>query len=119
MSPKFEATDKQRGQVEAMVVCGIPREQIAQAIGITRPTLDKYFKPELELGDTKVKLNVGSFIVNSILGRDGGITDEKSRTTLAIFFAKTRMHWKETLRHEGVKDGAPIIFQVTKDDSLL
>ncbi len=119
MSPKFEATDKQRGQVEAMVVCGIPREQIAQAIGITRPTLDKHFKPELELGDTKVKLNVGSFIVNSILGRDGGITDEKSRTTLAIFFAKTRMHWKETLRHEGVKDGAPIIFQVSKDDSNL
>ncbi len=57
--------------------------------------------------------------MNSILGRDGGITDEKSRTTLAIFFAKTRMHWRETLRHEGVKDGEPIVIHYSKDDAAL
>lgn len=119
MPPPFEPTDKQRGQVEAMIVCGIPQEDIAKAIGITRPTLNKHFKPELELGETKVKLNVGSFIVNSILGREGGIKDERSRATLAIFFAKTRMDWKDTLRHEGVKDGDPIVIQISKEDAAL
>ena len=35
---------------------------------------------------------------HSILGR-GGIRDDRARATLAIFYAKTRMGWKETSIH--------------------
>ena len=47
------------------------------------------------------------------------IRDESSRAMLSIFFAKTRMGWKETLQHEGAKDGEPIVIRITKDDSEL
>jgi len=118
--PTFEPTDRHRGQVEAMVACGIPENEIAVAIGISEPTLRKHFKTEIDVGMTKVKLNVGSFIVNSILGRDGGIKDERSRATLAIFFAKTRMGWKESVLNENVgKDGGPLIIKVLGSDAKL
>jgi hypothetical protein len=34
-----EPTDKKRGQVEAMAIAGIPQVKIAEAIGISQPTL--------------------------------------------------------------------------------
>ena len=58
-------------------------------------TLSKYFAAELEAGQQEAKLQVGTFILDSILGR-GGIRDDRARATLAIFYAKTRMGWKET-----------------------
>ena len=108
--PKFEPTEKQRGQVEAMAACGIPQVQIAEAIGISQPTLLRHFRQELDVGLTKVKVHVSNFIVNSIVGKDGGLKDERARVTLAIFFAKTRMGWVETFRHrhEGAEDGPAI-----------
>ena len=39
--PTLEPTDKQRGQVEAMIRYGIPETEIAQALGISKTTLLK------------------------------------------------------------------------------
>ena len=61
-------------------------------------TLSKHFAAELEAGQQEAKLQVGTFILDSILGR-GGIRDDRARATLAIFYAKTRMGWKETSIH--------------------
>jgi hypothetical protein len=93
-----------------MAACGIPQVQVAEAIGISQPTLLRHFRQELDVGLTKVKVHVSNFIVNSIVGKDGGLKDERARVTLAIFFAKTRMGWVETFRHrhEGAEDGPAI-----------
>jgi hypothetical protein len=53
------------------------------------------------------------FIFSTILGVPipgrPPVTDERARATLAIFWAKTRMHWKETNVHEhSGKHGDPI-----------
>lgn len=112
--PKFEPTDKQRGQVEAMTRYGIPQIEIASAIGITKPTLEKHFREEITAGATKANAQVGEFIFSTIIGMPipgrPPVTDERARATLAMFWAKTRMNWRETSVHEhmGVKGGPPI-----------
>ena len=59
---------------------------------------------ELDTGATKANAQVGRFIFSTILGVPipgrPPVTDERARATLAIFWAKTRMHWKETNVHE-------------------
>jgi hypothetical protein len=46
------------------------------------------------------------------------IKNESSRAMLSIFFAKTRMGWKEAIQHEG-EDGGPIVIQINGDDAKL
>jgi hypothetical protein len=111
--PVFEPTERQRGQVEAMARYGINHEEAARALGITKPTLLKHFKEELETGATKAKVQVGEFIFSTIIGMPipnrPPVTDGRARVAAAIFFAKTQMGWKETTvhQHEG-KDSGPI-----------
>ena len=90
-----------------------PVTEIARTIGVSKPTLLKYFRDELDTGATKANAQVGEFIFSTILGVPipgrPPVTDERARATLAIFWAKTRMHWKETNLHEhSGKQGDPI-----------
>ena len=104
-----------------MAVCGIPEAKIASALGISKPTLLRYFRAELDISQTKVKVEVGTFIVNSILAKGPEaqrLKDERARATLAVFFAKTRMGWKETSiqQHTGLAGGDPIEFKTAEDE---
>lgn len=107
--PPWTPNPQTRLQVEAMAAYGIPEKDIARVVGCAPQTLRKRCREELDTGAIKAHGQVGQFIVSSILGREGGIKDERARATLAIFFAKTRMGWRETtvLEHTG-KDGGPI-----------
>ena len=111
--PKFEPTDKQRGQVEAMTRYGIPQEEIANALEIDIKTLTRHFRAEIKTGATKANAQVGEFIYSAIIGLPipgrTPVKDERARAMLAIFWAKTRMGWKETVvnEHQG-KDGGPL-----------
>jgi AcrR family transcriptional regulator len=102
--PKFQPTDKQRGQVEAMVRYGIPEAEIARALEISKTTLLRHFREEIDSGATKANAQVGEFIFSTIIGLPipgrPPVTDERARAGLAIFWAKTRMNWKETPIHE-------------------
>jgi hypothetical protein len=122
--PTLEPTDKQRGQVEAMIRYGIPETEIAQALGISKTTLLKHFRNEINASATKANTQVGEFIVATIVGLPipgrRPVTDERARATLAMFWAKTRMGWKETVinQHQG-KGGGPIIWQSYPEDEQL
>jgi hypothetical protein len=126
--PPFLPTDEQRENVGAMVGYGLPLEKICRLIRnpqtgkpVDEKTLRKAFPHEIETGRVTVEALVSGFIVNSILGRKGGIANETARATLAQFFAKTQMGWKEVNVHEhGGKDGSPsIMYQLSKDDANL
>jgi hypothetical protein len=142
--PRFQPTQDQRNSVEAMIGFGITEDAICDLIRnprtgkpIDEKTLRRHFKSEISTGETKLKSLVGNFIVNTILGRtrkvtenrDGkdieveiplGLTDERARATLTVFFAKTRMGWKETVVNEHANaSGKPFIFQVNKIDAQL
>jgi hypothetical protein len=109
----FEPTDRQRGQVEAMARYGIPQLEIARAIGITQPTLHRHFREELDTGATKANTQVGEVLFATIIGSTipgrTPITDGRARVAAAIFWAKTRMNWRETTVHQHTgKDGDSI-----------
>ena len=89
--------------------------------GITNPqtgkpvapmTLARAFAPELERGATEFHTLVGNFILCAILGKKPAFGDpiksEQVRMTAAIFYAKTKMGWKETVVNEPAnKDDKP------------
>jgi hypothetical protein len=119
--PKFAPTQDQRYQVKLMKALGIPEDRICRTITNPRPqkpvapmTLARAFAAELESGATEFHALVGNFILCAILGKKPAlgepIKSEQVRMTAAIFFAKTKMGWKETVVNEQAnKDGKPFL----------
>ena len=116
--PKFEPTHDQRGQVKLMKALGIPEDRICTTITNPRTrkpvapmTLARAFAAELESGATEFHTLVGNFILCAILGKKPAlgeaIKSEQVRMTAAIFYAKTKMGWKETGSEQANKDDKP------------
>jgi hypothetical protein len=116
--PKFEPTQDQRSQVKMMKAVGIPEDQICKTITNPRTgkpvapmTLARAFAPELASGATEFHARVGNFILCAILGKKPALGDaiksEQVRMTAAIFYAKTKMGWKETGSEQTNKDDKP------------
>src|ERR1700709_246613 len=85
----------QRRQVEALAAYGIPEADISGVVGIDPKTLRKYYREELDLGETKANAQVAGFLFNA--AKNGNVTAQ-------IFWLKTRAKWRETpmeLRHSG------------------
>lgn len=89
--PAFAATDEQRYSVNLMAGIGIPQEDIAAAIGITRVTLRKHFRSELDTGRVRTITKVADSLVRQALA---------GNMTAAIFYLKTQAGWTETSRLE-------------------
>ena len=115
--PAFQPTDEQRKNVEVMAGLGIPEENICLLVRnrsdtpISRNSLRKHFKKELEVGATKLNARVGHFMVTTIFGTrppDGvtPIRDERVRGRLGELFLKARLGWRETVlnQHEIPKE---------------
>ena len=110
----FEPTPEHRSQVKILVGLGIPQEQICLLVinpqtgkPLDPKSLRKQFKREIAISTTELHARVSNFIVSSIFGMTPpagtvAIDNQHVRGALAIFFAKTRMGWKETVanRHE-------------------
>ena len=117
--PKFEPTQDQRYQVKLMKALGIPEHRICTTIinprtqkPVAPMTLARAFAPELASGATEFHALVGDFIMCAILGKKPALGDaiksEQVRMTAAIFYAKTKMGWKETVVNEPAnKDDKP------------
>ena len=104
--PAFQPTNEQRKNVEVMASLGIPEENIRLLVRnrsdtpISRNSLRKHFKKELEIGATKLNARVGHFMVTTIFGTrppDGvtPIRDERVRGRLGELFLKARLGWRE------------------------
>jgi hypothetical protein len=119
--PKFEPTQEQRSQVKLMKALAIPEDWICQTITNPRTgkpvapmTLARAFAAELESGATEFHALVGNFILCAILGKKPALGDaiksEQVRMTAAIFYAKTKMGWRETVVNERAnKDDKPFL----------
>ncbi|OXE37506.1 MAG: hypothetical protein CGW95_00920 [Phenylobacterium zucineum] len=106
--PAHKPTRQMREQVERMAGFGFTIEQIAIALDIGERTLYKYYSTELERGHISVNMKVVGKLFAATQRND------KSAVTAQIFWAKTRMGWKETDRHEHTgEDGEPIQHSVT------
>ena len=95
-----------------MVAVGIPEAKIAKIFNIAEKTLRRHCREELDTGEAVANAAVGKFLFDAatgqetILNKDGtremryiGVTS--ATITAAIFWMKTRAHWKETTLHSG------------------
>ena len=87
----FHPTPEHRYSVELMAGIGITQADIALALEISRPTLHKHFRRELDTGKTKMVTKVAGTLVNEAL--NGNIT-------AMIFYLKTQGRWSEVHRLE-------------------
>lgn len=104
-----EPTPENRVEVRTLASLGMPQEDIATYIGISKPTLAKYYDEELKISSIKANATVGKYLFSLASGQAiaKGATHGDCKTA-AMFWAKTRMGWRETdrLEHSGPDGGA-------------
>ena len=95
--PLHQPTEKTRAEIIALRSYGVPIKEVAAYIGIDDKTLYKYYREELENSAIKANANVGKFLYQAASGQ--ALTTGASYSDCvraAMFWAKTRMGWKET-----------------------
>jgi hypothetical protein len=84
-----EPTEKDRRSVEAMSGHGVPELEIARVIGISHPTLRKWYLDELQTGHIKANSMVAQSLYKKAMGNGQGAV------TACIFWLKCRAGWVE------------------------
>ena len=92
--PPYQRDERIARQVEAMAGYGIPLAKIAKVVGLSENTMRKYYLDEIDLGATKANAKV----IESLFRKATG--DGQGAVAAAIFWAKTRCGWKETMVSE-------------------
>lgn len=92
MSVPHEPTDKSRAQVSALSSFGITQVKVAAYIGISEPTLVKYYRRELDISLTDKIVQVANALFNNAV--------ENNNVSAQIFFLKTRAGWREVERDD-------------------
>lgn len=88
--PAYVPTDKDRDQAKMLSGMGVTGEQIAALLGISEPTLHKYFQKELDTGYIQANAQVAQSLFRQATDKT------KPNVIAAIFWMKTRGGWKET-----------------------
>lgn len=87
----YQPTDAQRKSVHAMSAYGIPQNDIARVIGITKNTLEKHFRDELDTAETEANAKVAQTLYQ--------MATSGMNVAATIFWLKTRARWRETTHH--------------------
>lgn len=96
-----EPTDKLRSEVALLSGLGLRQEDICMVVGVSLPTLHKYYREELDLGMAKANANVARALYRQAI--------DEGNTTAMIFWLKCRARWRETSALELTgQDGAPL-----------
>ncbi len=88
MTAKFIPTKAERREVVKLISVGITQVQVAMVIrdGISKPTLEKHFRHELDTAMIKANAKIGGKIFSNAMA---------GCKASAMFWAKCRMGWKE------------------------
>ena len=85
--PPFEPTPEQRKMVMRAAGLGFNQDKIAAIIGISKPTLERHFREELDRGMAVTHHEVGNSLVENALS--GNVAAQ-------IWYTKSQMGWRET-----------------------
>ena len=83
-----EPTEAMRKTVSLHATVGRRQETIAEVLGISVDTLQRYYRSELDTSRERANAQVGGALYNKAMGGD---------TTAMIFWLKTRARWRETV----------------------
>jgi hypothetical protein len=96
---RFQVTDAMRKEVQSLAARGVPQDSIAALIGCDAKTLRKHCRDELDRGMAEANSQVvGALFENAV---NGNIAAQ-------IFWAKTRMGWREGKEPENPTQGTPV-----------
>jgi hypothetical protein len=99
----WEPSPEERAQVEHYVSVGYTQDQVAALVGRSVDSLQRHCRAELDLGMLKANAQVAGKLYEKCMAGD---------TASLIFWAKTRMGWRETQAHEhSGPDGVPMRHQ--------
>jgi len=101
--PMHQPTEAQRRTVKAMSAYGVPIADIAKVIEISPTTLQKHYPREIDLGQIEANAKIGETLFKQ--ATEGG------NIAAAIFWAKVRMGWRETVQVAN-PDGTNLNFNV-------
>ncbi len=105
--PSYQPTDRDRKQVRMMSGMGIPDYDIAKVIGISGPTMRKYYMAELETGHIEANAQVAQSLFKQATNKD------KPNVSAAIFWLKCRAEWREDGKEEmGKKEAREVLSKV-------
>lgn len=90
-----------------MTAYGVPEADVARVLGIDAKTLRKHYRDALDTGAVK---KVAEFLFRK------ATTEGPQCVTAAIFWLKTRGHWKETSLHE---QSGPVEIKLSWEDARL
>ncbi len=120
--PRWSPTQADREKIQTMAALGIQQEKIAAVFEISGKTLRRQCRLELDVGEALANTEVGRFLYDAATGKDTIVNKDGTRETrhvgvtsatitAAIFWMKTRAHWKELMLHGGTgPEGAvPIV----------
>jgi hypothetical protein len=93
---EHEPNEKDRKTVETMASHGIPHIEIAQVIGLSAPTMYKWYRNELDTGATKANSMVAQSLYQKALGNGNGAV------AACIFWLKVRAGWVEPRPEEAM-----------------
>lgn len=88
-----EPTDKNRKLVLTLTGYGVTEVAVGRELGISVPTLTKYYRNELDCGVDKANAQVAQSLFLKATG------DGSQSVSAAIFWLKTRAGWRETTEH--------------------
>jgi hypothetical protein len=86
--PPYKPTDADKKAVKELILLGTNREKIAVIIGITQPTLEKYYGEMLD--------NYQSRMLSRVAGKAYGMALD-GNPFMVQFVLRTRAGWKENL----------------------
>ncbi len=108
-NPPHAPTPESRAQVSALYSYGITQEEIARFIGIDPKTLRLHYRDELDSAHIKANAKVGQFLFQNASGQTlGSGATHSDCVRAAMFWAKTRMGWRETQSIDHTTGGEPL-----------
>jgi hypothetical protein len=90
--PSYVPTERDRAQVKTMAAMGITEIDIGKVIGVSAPTLRKYFAVDLDTGHIEANAKVAQSLFRQ------ATNPEKPNVTAAIFWLKARAGWRDGSR---------------------
>lgn len=87
--PPHNPTDAERHRVKTMTGMGIVQDDICEIIGISKPTLRKYYRHEIDTGSAEANAAVAQSLFKQATNKD------KPNVVAAIFWLKARAGWRD------------------------